>query len=152
MAEGERRAARGVVRGQRVTAAKVARSRELRQTMTPSERLLWARLRGGRLGGQKFRRQQIIAGFIADFYCDAAGLVVEVDGPIHATQRAYDARRDQVFRERGLRVLRVTNADVQRDIEAVLRTIADHLPTACAEPPPPTEPTPPLRHGEGAGG
>jgi very-short-patch-repair endonuclease len=114
---------RGVVTGQRVTPRKVAFSRELRSRMTPAEALLWERLRGGRLGGLKFRRQQIISGYIADFYCDSAGLVVEVDGPIHERQREYDERRDAAMRERGLRVLRVPNAAVLNEIDALLAQI-----------------------------
>ncbi len=85
--------------------------------------MLWERLRANRLRGLHFRRQQIIDGFIADFYCHAAGLVVEVDGPIHRWQRDNDATRDRVFESRGLTVLRVANEQVHHDIEAVLRRI-----------------------------
>ena len=45
---------------------------------TPPERLLWSWLRGGRVGGARFRRQQVVDGSIADFYCPTAALVVEV--------------------------------------------------------------------------
>src|SRR5438270_8057 len=62
------------------------RARQLRRTMTPAETALWNHLRAGRLDSVHFRRQQIIDGFIADFYCHAAGLVIEVDGDIHAAQ------------------------------------------------------------------
>ncbi len=55
-----------------------ARARELRREMTPAEKVLWQELRGNKLG-LHFRRQQIIAGFIADFYCYAASLIIEVD-------------------------------------------------------------------------
>ena len=118
---------KGIVTGQRVSAKKVERSRELRREMTNAERLLWERLRGGRLNGLKFRRQQIIAGFIADFYCHAAGLVVEVDGAVHRGQAEYDARREQVLMTHGLQVLRVPNDQVEHDIEGVLKRISDHL-------------------------
>ena len=50
--------------------------------MTPAEKILWQELRANKLGVH-FRRQQAIAGFIVDFYCHKAGLVVEVDGDIH---------------------------------------------------------------------
>jgi len=117
---------KGIVTGQRVSAVKVERSRELRREMTNAERLLWERLRGGRLNGLKFRRQQIIDGFIVDFYCHAAGLVVEVDGAVHRGQAAYDAQREQVLIARGLRVLRLSNDYVEQDIEGTLKRIVEH--------------------------
>jgi very-short-patch-repair endonuclease len=117
----------GIVVGQAVEAGKLERAKELRREMTPAERLLWAKLRANRVGGVRFRRQQVIAGLIVDFYCHAAGLVVEVDGPVHADQAEYDAARDQVLIERGLRVPRVTNAEVEYDIAGVLARIEQAL-------------------------
>ena len=121
--------ARNIVVGQKVDAAKVQRAKDLRRAMTDAERMLWERLRGSRLQGLHFRRQQIIDGFIADFYCHAASLVVEVDGDVHGAQAAYDAERDRVLSRRGLRVLRVGNDEVQGDLDGVLRRIAK----ACEE-------------------
>ena len=71
---------KNIVIGQKVSPEKVARAEELRQDMTPTEKILWAQLRTNRLDGLHFRRQQVIAGFIVDFYCHAAGLAVELDG------------------------------------------------------------------------
>lgn len=62
---------------------KIRFARKLRQDATPPERMLWHLLRNRRLGGYKFRRQQPIGPFIADFYCEAASLVVEWDGHSH---------------------------------------------------------------------
>jgi len=58
--------------------------------MTPAEEILWQELRGNKIGVH-FRRQQIIAGFIVDYYCHKAALVVEVDGDIHDLQQEEDA-------------------------------------------------------------
>ncbi len=91
--------------------------------MTPAETLLWERLRNRRLHGLKFRRQHPLGPFIADFYCAAARLVVEVDGGIHLEQQEQDAQRDAVLRAQGYRTLRVTNQAVLDDIEQVLHTI-----------------------------
>jgi very-short-patch-repair endonuclease len=55
------------------------RALELRGRMTPEERVIWQELRGSRLGAH-FRRQQVLAPYIVDFYCHSAGLVVEIDG------------------------------------------------------------------------
>lgn len=91
--------------------------------MTPAERALWDRVRGDQLGGFHFRRQQVIHGFIADFYCHEAGLVVELDGPIHQEQQEYDAERDLVFQQLGIIVIRFANDEVLQRMENVLRRI-----------------------------
>ena len=114
---------RNTVIGQRVDPAKVLRAKELRRQMTPAERRLWNCLRANRLGGLQFRRQQVIDGFIVDFYCHAAAVVVEVDGPVHVDQVGYDAERDHVLTARGLRVIRFTNEQVNRSLPDVLRQI-----------------------------
>ena len=94
--------------------------------------MLWQALRANRLRGLQFCRQQIIDGFIVDFYCHAAGLIVEVDGPIHEYQAGEDAERDQILTSRDLLVLRISNEEVRRDIVSVLSRIqalaAERLP------------------------
>ena len=77
---------KNIIPGQRVKKEKLQRARELRRDMTPAEKILWQELRSNKLGIH-FRRQQIIAGFIVDFYCHKGGLVVEVDGDIHDLQQ-----------------------------------------------------------------
>jgi very-short-patch-repair endonuclease len=91
--------------------------------MTDAERVLWHELRASQLGGWHFRRQQVIGGFIVDFYCHAAGLAVELDGEVHDTQAEYDIERDQILMVRGLRVLRFKNRDVLEDLGQVLQAI-----------------------------
>ena len=121
--EGRRVRPQNIVVGQRVDAAKVQRARELRRHMTLEVRILWQALRANRLQGLQFRRQQIIDGFIVDFYCHAAGLVVAVDGPVHDHQPGDDAERDEILSGRGIRVMRVRNDEVRRDLPAVLDRI-----------------------------
>jgi len=101
--------------------------------MSPAERHLWAVLRANRLEGFHFRRQQIIDGFIVDFYCHAAGLVVEVDGPIHEQQGNYDANRDEVLANRGLRGYVFANEQVMTNLEKVLSRIAAMCQERAAE-------------------
>jgi very-short-patch-repair endonuclease len=91
--------------------------------MTPAERRLWNGLRANRLGGLQFRRQQVIDGFIVDFYCHAAAVVVEVDGAVHEDRAEYDVERDRIMCARGLRVVRFTNDQVERSLADVLRRI-----------------------------
>ena len=123
--------ARNIVIGQRVNRVKAQRAKELRRQMTAGEKLLWERLRANRLLGLHFRRQQVIGGFIVDFYCHAAALVIEVDGGIHQRQIAYDEERDRVLSARGLRVLRFSDGAIRKDLPNVLAIIA----AACRESP-----------------
>ena len=113
---------KSIIPGQRISKAKLERARELRREMTPAEKLLWQEVRAKKLGVH-FRRQQVIAGFIVDFYCHKADLVIEVDGDIHDLQREEDARRESVLREMGLTLVRFRNEDVIKDLPAVVGRI-----------------------------
>jgi very-short-patch-repair endonuclease len=115
---------KNIIVGQSVSPEKVERSRELRRDMTPAERLVWERVRGRGLRGLRFRRQQVIDGYIADFYCHEAAVVVEIDGPVHEQRTDFDRGRDAVFRHRGLTVVRFKNDEVRHDLEGVMRRIA----------------------------
>jgi very-short-patch-repair endonuclease len=99
------------------------RARELRQEMTTAEKVLWFRLRNRQLGGFKFRRQHPIGPYIADFYCAEHRLVVEVDGKIHIGQEEADEQRSQRMAEYGYRVLRVSNQQIENDLESVMGRI-----------------------------
>ena len=118
-----------IVIGQKVTPVKVQRAKELRHQMTQEEKILWQHLRANQLNALHFRRQQIIDGLIADFYCHAARLVIEVDGEIHQQQAEYDAERDCILLARGLRLLRIQNEEVRQNLDGVLLCISK----ACRE-------------------
>ncbi len=111
---------RNIVIGQKIKSDKLERAKELRRQMTPAEKILWEHLRANRLHGLHFRRQQIIDGFIVDFYCHAASLVIEIDGKIHEQQIEYDLERDQVLTARGLRLLRIKNEEIINELDQVL--------------------------------
>ena len=72
-----------IVRGQKVSAKRQTRAKELRREMTPAEKILWKELKANKLNGLHFRRQQIVHGYFADFYCHQHQLIVEVDGDVH---------------------------------------------------------------------
>ncbi len=118
-----RRQARNIVIGQRVDGAKLSQAKLFRRRMTPAERRLWQAIRNNLLG-LHFRRQQIVSGFIVDFYCHSASLAVEVDGPSHERNADYDAERDQVLAGLGIHVLRVTNEAAMNHLRKVLARIA----------------------------
>lgn len=95
---------------------KLALARQLRRNPTPAERHAWALLRNRRLLGLKFRRQHVLHGFVVDFYCPAAKLVIELEGYPHdgAERSDYDAARAAWLRSAGYRVIRVRNREVSR--------------------------------------
>ena len=73
------------------------RAQWLREHATDAERQLWSHLRCCQLDGYKFRRQVLLVGYVADFVCFQARLVIEVDGGQHAEpeQREWDRRRTE---------------------------------------------------------
>ena len=117
----------GVIFLQRVNSEKIQQARELRKRATPAEEKLWSYLRGNKITGVKFRRQQIIEGFIVDFFCHKAKLVIEIDGSIHDNeeQEKLDTHRRKVFEARGLVECRFRNEEVIGNIENVVATIRE---------------------------
>jgi Uncharacterized protein conserved in bacteria len=97
--------------------------------MTDPERRLWSVLRNKLVAGLRFRRQQPIGPYVADFYCAAEKLVIELDGGRHGADRAmsYDAARTQWLSEQGYRVVRFANDDVRRDRQGVVDSIVRYL-------------------------
>jgi very-short-patch-repair endonuclease len=101
------------------------RARAMRNNPTEPEKRLWRALSNGQLEGYKFRRQQVIGWFIADFVCAPAKLIVEVDGDTHDEDS--DRKRDTALAKAGYRVIRVTNHDVMTNIDGTLRFITEAL-------------------------
>jgi len=103
------------------------RVRQLRKNMTEAELTLWSHLRLRQLKGCKFRRQQRIGNYIADFVCFEKRLIIEVDGGEHSEQPAYDSERDTWLESQGFSVLRFWNNQVLEEIEALKEIIANLL-------------------------
>ncbi len=93
--------------------------------MTDAERRLWRELRARGLGA-KWRRQQPIGSYIADFVCQQARLIVEVDGGQHCESEA-DERRTAWLESVGYRVLRFWNNEVLENTDGVLIRVAEAL-------------------------
>ena len=108
-----------IIRGRSVSAEKIAKAKELRKNMTNAEKILWQYLRENRLGWH-FRRQQIIHGFIVDFYCHQKSLIIEVDGEIHQHQIEEDKKREDALKEYGFKIIRFTNQEVEKSLYQVL--------------------------------
>lgn len=103
-------------------------ARSLRQRQTEAESRLWGALRDRRFAEWKFRRQHPIAGFVADFACPAAKLVIELDGGQHGDQVDADASRTEKLEANGWTVIRFWNYQLFDDLDAVLIAIEAALP------------------------
>ncbi|MEG3177326.1 DUF559 domain-containing protein [Sphingomonas sp. RB3P16] len=125
----------------------IARARELRRASTPAETKLWSVLRSSALDGHKFRRQQRLGPFFADFVCQAARLVVEIDGETHVGNEERGVRRTAFLEREGYRVLRFSNADVMGNVEGVAQVIRSAFGPSPSHPAMPGGPLP-LPRGE----
>jgi very-short-patch-repair endonuclease len=101
-------------------------AKTLRKRLTDAERLLWTYLRAKQLEGLKFRRQEPIGKYIADFACHEKRMVIEVDGRQHSTNKERDRERDNWFKEQGYKVLRFWNNKVLTNIAGVLEVIREN--------------------------
>ena len=110
-------------------------ARILRGNSTQAEKLFWEKVRNRKFQNLKFRRQHPIEfeyyGYIrflvADFFCAEKNVVIEIDGKIHDYQQEYDKYREYIINELGYRVIRITNDDVYKDIEGVLKSLTSIL-------------------------
>jgi very-short-patch-repair endonuclease len=108
----------------KVRKEKFGYARRMRNNPTPAEAYLWRHLCDKQLGF-KFRFQSIIFGYIADFYCPEARLVVEVDGSIHDNRKEYDLTRSRKFATIKLQTIRFSNNEVLGNTGSVLAKIRD---------------------------
>ena len=113
--------------GEGVRMLRVERARRLRRNQTEAERRLWNCLRGRRFEGLKFKRQVPVEGYVADFLCVEAKLIVELDGGQHAEQTGYDDKRTVALKRTGFHVVRFWNNEVMENIEGVLEELQSVL-------------------------
>ena len=107
----------------------------MRRSLTPPEARLWACLKGGKLGGFKFRRQHPIGPYILDFYCAAARLAVEVDGAIHEQdgQATHDLRRTAWLAAQKIDVVRFSALSVRDGLDEILMFLAGEVRARSSE-------------------
>jgi len=99
-------------------------AKTLRKNQTEAEKKLWFFLRNKQINNIKFRRQQPIGNYIADFISTEKKMIIEVDGGQHF-ESDKDAKRDRWFHQQGYNVLRFWNNDVLQNIEGVLEVISE---------------------------
>ena len=114
----------------------------LRKTETPTERMLWKKLKKKQLDGYRFRRQHGYGPYVLDFYCPALRLCVEVDGKIHddVNVKIKDEDRSVFLKQNNIFVLRFKNEEVEQDAERVLGRIREFINNninGCSDPQPP---------------
>ena len=113
------------------------RAKSLRRTLTRAETLLWRYLKAHHIDGLGFRRQVPIRGYIADFVCHSARLIIELDGESHdfESRQQGDARRDMWFKSEGYTVLRFINEDVLTNLEGIVASIRETSTRVAGSPP-----------------
>lgn len=100
-------------------------SRHLREHSTDAERAMWAKLRGYRLAGLKFRRQQPIGPYVVDFVCFEKKVIIEIDGGQHnmETIEQSDRERTAWLESQGFGMLRFWDNEVLTNMDGVLDVI-----------------------------
>jgi very-short-patch-repair endonuclease len=99
------------------------KARHLRTRCTPSEFLLWSKIRRKSLR-YEFHRQVPIDEYIVDFYCHELKLAIEVDGSSHDNKQEYDLRRQVKLERLGVRIVRFDDSDFKRSMNDVIRTLS----------------------------
>ncbi len=105
------------------------RRRDLRQRSTPTENILWNKLRNNQLGF-KFRRQYSIDGYVMDFYCPSQKFGIEIEGGIHleTNQIIYDKYRYRYLESFDIRILKITTDQIINNVDKTLKMISLSLP------------------------
>jgi very-short-patch-repair endonuclease len=102
-------------------------AKQFRRKMTRAESIVWQQLRRNQIGGIHFRRQQVLLGFIVDFYCHKVRLIIEIDGKIHDSQKEYDLKREAILKANGYKIIRFRNDEVETNLEEVMNKIEESL-------------------------
>jgi very-short-patch-repair endonuclease len=109
------------------TFAKMIVSRDLRRRSTFTEKIAWNMLRDRRMFGYRFKRQVVFDGFVLDFFCNELRLAIEIDGPIHETQKEYDAMRQIIIEQEDVHFIRLTTQEIEESPEKLTEAIEAHI-------------------------
>jgi very-short-patch-repair endonuclease len=99
----------------------------LRKNMTKQERHLWYDFL--KTLPITIHRQKVIGSYIVDFYCASKKIVIELDGSQHFENEGQekDKLRDEYLNKSGIKVLRYSNLDIDRNFEGVCTDILKHI-------------------------
>ena len=109
----------------------ILKAKQLRSHMTRAEFIVWNFLKCKNVLGMRFRTQQPLGLYIADFFCFKLNLVIEIDGEIHHTEsrQEYDIERSQNLKKWGIDVIRFSNYEVMNKFEFVQNEIIREVKT-----------------------
>ena len=98
--------------------------------MTKEERHLWYDFL--KKLPNTFNRQKVIGSYVVDFYCASAKIVIELDGSQHYTNEAQekDNERDNYLNSLGIKVLRYSNYEFNKNFSGVCSDILSHINTS----------------------
>ena len=102
-------------------------AKTLRTNMTKEERHLWYDFFKGLT--VTVNRQKVIGNYIVDFYIATSKIVVEIDGSQHYEEEGIEAdkKRDKYLNDLGIKVLRYSNLDVNKNFEGVCQDILNNI-------------------------
>lgn len=103
------------------------RAKELRKQGILSEVVFWKAFKDKKKLGWDIDRQVIIGNFIVDFFIPELGLVFEIDGSSHNDKQEYDQERDVFLSSLQLKVVRISDKDVLRNIEGVWSFVTESI-------------------------
>jgi very-short-patch-repair endonuclease len=110
-------------------------SRLLRKNQTDAEYRIWKHIRARRFEGLKFKRQESIDMYIADFVCYEKRIIIEMDGGQHANNEK-DKKREAYLIKQGFDVLRFWDNDVLKNTDGVLESIRQKILAPSSRPSP----------------
>lgn len=108
-----------------------------------SEVLFWQQVHKGIFHKIDFDRQRIIGNYIVDFYVKTLGLIIEIDGSSHDNKAEYDAKRQLYLENLGLKMYRITDIDVKKNLGNAMRLLEVFIVREYGEKPPQSATTPP---------
>lgn len=92
-----------------------------------SEVLFWQQVHKGKFHNIDFDRQRIIGNYIVDFFGKSLGLIIEIDGSSHVDKEEYDQLRQEYFEALSLKVYRINDIDVKKNIEQVMLSLENYI-------------------------
>ena len=87
----------------------------MRNNPTAAEKQMWEILTREvtpKFPKHQFKQQQLVFGYILDFYCPTLDICIEMDGGVHEDRRGYDSYRDKKLRRNGITVFHFQNEEV----------------------------------------
>ena len=109
-------------------------AKENRKIATKAESLFWWICRDRQICGCKFRRQKVIDSFILDFYCSELKLWIEIDWWYHDEVQDYDEVRSDILENKyGIKIVRFTNEDIEKNLDGVALEMDEIVKNRCAE-------------------